>query len=348
MPLLYGEGDRAFIRLQGEIMKISDDQSLFAWEMTDHGLWVHQGLLAESPAAFHSCTNIVHPERKLNRIPYSMTNMGLSIEMLMIPWAMETYLVALDCEVEYLYDSRVGIFLALLPEKDQYVRVLVKGLDSLTFKLELAAKSAYRKIYVRQQGLTFNTSSDKLYGFYVRSLPTKLVSIPTPGDGQAVSEVTCWNKWSDDKRVLKIPIGSHGTAGVISYKTESGYSVLKLGFDNSFNPICQLGGPLSTPTSQHTSSGGTSLAAKMDPEWMLQEADWVFKGDRLSGLKEEQVPRRISIKRECVEINGKATYMWVVDIERIGARNAPKHDFICDGCSLVSYLIFPPPCFETY
>jgi hypothetical protein len=31
MPLLYGEGSRAFIRLQEEIMKHSDDQSLFAW-----------------------------------------------------------------------------------------------------------------------------------------------------------------------------------------------------------------------------------------------------------------------------------------------------------------------------
>jgi hypothetical protein len=31
MPLLYGEGKRAFIRLQEEIMKETDDQSLFAW-----------------------------------------------------------------------------------------------------------------------------------------------------------------------------------------------------------------------------------------------------------------------------------------------------------------------------
>ena len=30
MPLLYGEGQKAFIRLQEEIMKDSDDQSLFA------------------------------------------------------------------------------------------------------------------------------------------------------------------------------------------------------------------------------------------------------------------------------------------------------------------------------
>ncbi|KAF2264191.1 HET-domain-containing protein, partial [Lojkania enalia] len=31
MPLLYGEGEKAFVRLQEEIMKDSDDQSLFAW-----------------------------------------------------------------------------------------------------------------------------------------------------------------------------------------------------------------------------------------------------------------------------------------------------------------------------
>src|SRR6185295_2773072 len=35
MPLLYGEGERAFIRLQEEIMRVSDDHSLFAWRSTD-------------------------------------------------------------------------------------------------------------------------------------------------------------------------------------------------------------------------------------------------------------------------------------------------------------------------
>ncbi|OJJ70456.1 hypothetical protein ASPBRDRAFT_83066, partial [Aspergillus brasiliensis CBS 101740] len=31
MPLLYGEGERAYIRLQEEIMRQSDDHSIFAW-----------------------------------------------------------------------------------------------------------------------------------------------------------------------------------------------------------------------------------------------------------------------------------------------------------------------------
>ncbi|TGJ88051.1 hypothetical protein E0Z10_g720 [Xylaria hypoxylon] len=35
MPLLYGEGAMAFVRLQEEIMKVSDDHSIFAWTWID-------------------------------------------------------------------------------------------------------------------------------------------------------------------------------------------------------------------------------------------------------------------------------------------------------------------------
>ncbi|KAL6791595.1 putative ankyrin repeat-containing protein [Trichoderma sp. SZMC 28012] len=56
MPLLYGEGERAFIRLQEEIMKISNDHSIFAWRSRD----TRGGLLATSPEAFSDSDNIIH------------------------------------------------------------------------------------------------------------------------------------------------------------------------------------------------------------------------------------------------------------------------------------------------
>lgn len=37
MPTIYGEGENAFIRLQIEIMKSSNDQSIFAWK--SHQVW---------------------------------------------------------------------------------------------------------------------------------------------------------------------------------------------------------------------------------------------------------------------------------------------------------------------
>jgi hypothetical protein len=52
MPLLYGEGDRAFERLQEEILKRSDDLSLFLWQDDEDSEYVHRGLLARSPAEF--------------------------------------------------------------------------------------------------------------------------------------------------------------------------------------------------------------------------------------------------------------------------------------------------------
>jgi hypothetical protein len=44
MPMLYGEGEGAFIRLQEEIMKINDDPTIFAWQSENHS----GGLLADS------------------------------------------------------------------------------------------------------------------------------------------------------------------------------------------------------------------------------------------------------------------------------------------------------------
>ncbi|USP76289.1 hypothetical protein yc1106_03563 [Curvularia clavata] len=55
MPLIYGEGENAFIRLQEEIMKVTDDHSLFAWRSSDN----RGGCLATSPASFLDSSNVV-------------------------------------------------------------------------------------------------------------------------------------------------------------------------------------------------------------------------------------------------------------------------------------------------
>jgi hypothetical protein len=57
--LLYGEGgERAFVRLQEEIMKDSDDQTIFAWKTYDAEQQL-LGLLARSPARFMESGSIV-------------------------------------------------------------------------------------------------------------------------------------------------------------------------------------------------------------------------------------------------------------------------------------------------
>jgi hypothetical protein len=51
LPMLYGEGDRAFIRLQEEIMKRSEDYTIFAWKSAGPGS-SSRGFFAQSPSEF--------------------------------------------------------------------------------------------------------------------------------------------------------------------------------------------------------------------------------------------------------------------------------------------------------
>ena len=79
MPLLYGEGRKAFIRLQLEILKKSDDESIFAWRSPIPRPGTGGGLLALWPDMFSQSADISFYDpigRKMRR-PYSMTNKGL-------------------------------------------------------------------------------------------------------------------------------------------------------------------------------------------------------------------------------------------------------------------------------
>ncbi|KAF9455349.1 heterokaryon incompatibility protein-domain-containing protein [Collybia nuda] len=95
MPLLYGEGRKAFIRLQLEIIKKNSDHSIFAWKedlLSSMSGGLH-GLLARSPAKFRGLGNV---ERILDpasgdeqpghvsigeTLPYNITNRGLFIKL---------------------------------------------------------------------------------------------------------------------------------------------------------------------------------------------------------------------------------------------------------------------------
>jgi hypothetical protein len=92
MPLLYGEGEKAFYRLQLEIIASSTDESIFAWEMrkpectsdADFDDFEYTlGILATGPEMFQSCGDIVACRSLLSdeRPSYEMTNKGLRIHI---------------------------------------------------------------------------------------------------------------------------------------------------------------------------------------------------------------------------------------------------------------------------
>ncbi|KAL9003408.1 MAG: hypothetical protein Q9188_003713 [Gyalolechia gomerana] len=128
MPMLYGEGTKAFMRLQEELIKRSDDHTIFAWPIQRDD---QTGLLADSPAAFAECQDTKQIIDRRNHSSFSITNRGLPCRFIAKPFIVDTYLARLDCKDKtppyHLGSPLLGIYLRRPNEDDQNARVRHNG-----------------------------------------------------------------------------------------------------------------------------------------------------------------------------------------------------------------------------
>lgn len=144
LPLLYGEGENAFRRLQEELIKISDDESIFA----------HSGhnLLARGPHEFTDTGQVIVLRKSISA-PYSITNAGLHIHMRVIPNASIepsfTDLGILNCH-DYTDELSRNNYLALPLHRTSRYNTFRRHGSGLKF---VSAKDAsgveYRDIFVQ-------------------------------------------------------------------------------------------------------------------------------------------------------------------------------------------------------
>ncbi|KAF4825699.1 Vegetative incompatibility protein HET-E-1 [Colletotrichum siamense] len=120
IPLLYGEGGyNAFIRLQEELIRTTDDQSIFAWHSSSYDRtgpenWhsfsmlelpeVFAFWLANSPAWFLHCGDIVTCNSLNRTCPFVTINAGIRIELSIV----------YDYEINPLYKDQKD-FMVLQP-----------------------------------------------------------------------------------------------------------------------------------------------------------------------------------------------------------------------------------------
>jgi hypothetical protein len=76
MPLIYGEGQNAFRRLQEEIVKRSNDLTILAWNQ-EMGQPAHDGLFARSPSNFYDSRQIIR--WGFSGCDFSVSNRGLRV-----------------------------------------------------------------------------------------------------------------------------------------------------------------------------------------------------------------------------------------------------------------------------
>ncbi|KAI1478725.1 HET-domain-containing protein [Daldinia eschscholtzii] len=148
MPMLYGEGgENAFLRLQEEIMKQSDDQSLFAWVNPDSQPDTRHSLLAADPSYFLNSIDMIPYQDWEPSEPYTLTNRGLKIDLHLTALGGDQYVAALDCPVppDYKDSTFLAIYLQKLAEHDnQYARVRAGNFGSVRTRGHL------QTVYVRR------------------------------------------------------------------------------------------------------------------------------------------------------------------------------------------------------
>ena len=160
MPLLYGEGDKAFIKLQQEILQTqAHDESIFAWA---DAKTYHCGLLARSPAAFALSGNII-----------SVKNPNSLIKPLMVTKRLLT-IDGFDSKAEYQLQNSIQY----IREPSPYIvlNCIQKDTDSRLVGIELIERDLD---YFTTSSSGVSEKPNSFLDYFVRSHPERLLLCPS-------------------------------------------------------------------------------------------------------------------------------------------------------------------------
>jgi hypothetical protein len=207
MPLLYGEGAKAFVRLQEAIVSQSDDQSIFAWMDESGSDSSYRGPFARSPSEFAKCRKIHNFQ--LEGTPYSLTNMGLQITLPLQPLENDEglFVARLNC-VDHSTNF-VGIYLrALSKSGNQFARVCT---DRFAHSIKWTSSAKPRTMFIRQ-GIRIPQSffAPKIEGFLVQ-----INNLHSQFSRFDVSVLSKYGQWDSKKFILRPPQKSDAMAGAM-------------------------------------------------------------------------------------------------------------------------------------
>ncbi|KAM5341746.1 hypothetical protein ACJ41O_014777 [Fusarium nematophilum] len=151
MPLLYGEREKAFLRLQEEIMRVSDDHSLFAWRCPGS----RGGLLATSPEAYKDSGDIISWNTLTPyNSPFTLTNKGVHLEIPFIGMGERGVgLAILPCTKVGNRDELIGVFLRdPFLTMEYFERCKIEKLELIDLRKFSPSQYPRRSLCVRLRG----------------------------------------------------------------------------------------------------------------------------------------------------------------------------------------------------
>ncbi|KAK8135068.1 hypothetical protein PG984_007080 [Apiospora sp. TS-2023a] len=232
MPMIYGEKEQAFIRLQQQIIASSTDESIFAWDLgaLDDLDDAYSGLIAKSPACFAGCGNAISLGQSKG---FYINQFGLSVTVKKehySPGIYRAYLQVGHSDPGWQF----ALFLAKLPDEDRFARV--KNHAGVGFVW--AHKSPQKELEQIIIPMDITAPPERIYnGLWMRQLylPISLV-YPHNILARILSPDGRWEFMDGEGKTA---------AGIIRYCFEEkgipkGIGWIGLGFDRTFRPICTV------------------------------------------------------------------------------------------------------------
>ena len=204
MPMIYGEGDKAFRRLQEQIIKDIGDPSILAWELcpeesvpASDSPVIFGTALAPAPIHFQNCGKIITVGHTASRsLHIQGGSLHLSLPLHTMPDGQLFGLV--DCGLGHEPDKIIGIPLAPAPEgqPDKYVRI-----ENHQVAMILKSKTMSPTTTIQIQldgGRSSPVTVTQTCWFHIRN------SIP----GLKLAEVGRGARWHRERALVEVTLGT--------------------------------------------------------------------------------------------------------------------------------------------
>jgi hypothetical protein len=273
MPLLYGEGTKAFVRLQEEIIKVSDDETIFSWRYGEGDKpGTFRGLLARAPAEFSDASRIITAADRgsAKPRPYSNTNRGLSIRLPMRQIQPNLFEAVLECRTlaSPPFQRHAIHLLRLDPAPDQFARVDSYKLGVVDYGVHDRGTFEMRDIYVRQKiELPYGYQAADIAGFHLADvlLPNNLNRQLGPDHLYPFDQ---WEFGPRQTRLFRVDPTVPRSRGLVVFTIQSGRVALLLEWDQATRkPATSVLYSLSAVTAEHIMS-----ACERMPMWNINAA----------------------------------------------------------------------------
>ena len=261
MSMIYGEREKAFLRLQQHIIQKSKDESIFAWCTQFPGnLKTYSGLFAPSPSAYVHCSEIIQTR---GSGAFLEVNGELLIGSKVARHGMDTYSALLNCTHRDKPGDNISILITPTPDEAIYVRVRDVGDGSHTL-IPSSDQAGFTEQQIRVLVDPTEPPVTTFYGFWLRTLQP-------PGYAQHQTVVLS-NSPAPGTELIHQHECSQGLAGLVHMRSKSTLECsawshvrwIKFGFDMDFNPVLWLASAKHSCRLQADFEGALALGPKSD------------------------------------------------------------------------------------